>query len=160
MKREEIAKTVDKSSFLLITCGWQVVLPLLPFFLPGGSLFNPTANIHNYIENLRLLCRRLEKIKIYFPPLGTWRPRVEPLPYLPRYGKHCFLPRKAVLFRKESIVFPFLPHRLYKLPKKYPHLKFSVKISVTRQFVRFLSLWKFDSSFFYFPSKVATFVGN
>lgn len=75
------------------------------------------AELHNYIGNLRLLCCRLGKIKIYFPPFEAWRQGVNSVLYLPRQGKHCFLQRKAVLSGGESIAFLFFTIRLPQTSK-------------------------------------------
>ena len=94
-----------------------MLLLFFRYFSLGGSPFEPTANIHNYIGNLRLLCRRLGKIKIYFPPFEAWRRGVNSVLYLPRQGKHCFLQRKAVLSGGESIAFLFFTIRLPQTSK-------------------------------------------
>ena len=97
MKREEIAKTVDKSPFLLITCVSQSLFRPCSWV---GILFEPTANIRKYIGNRGLLFLRLHKINSFKPNLlcDTF---VYPKVILD--GKQCFSGKKASFSSPKSI---------------------------------------------------------
>lgn len=68
MKKAEIAKTVDKSPFLLITCGRR--RRISPRFRPcplsaSSPFLPPSANIHIYIGNWRVWRAAFGKINSF-----------------------------------------------------------------------------------------------